>query len=314
MSGSLAFVFPGQGSQAVGMLHELATSYPAVRDAFDEASEVLAYDLWRLVAEGPKEELDRTEHTQPAMLAAGVGVWRTWAVAGGAAPTLLAGHSLGEYSALVAAEAIAFPDAVAIVAERARLMQEAVPNEEGAMAAIIGLADADVLSLCEQASQGDVLEAVNFNAPGQVVVAGMRSAVLRAATAAKDGGARAVMMLPVSVPAHSSLMRSAADQLARRLGETSISPPRFPVLHNATAAAAAEPAEIRALLVRQLYSPVRWVETVQRLGQEGATIVIECGPGRVLAGLGRRIDKRLKTLPVFDTETLAAALEAIDAT
>jgi [acyl-carrier-protein] S-malonyltransferase len=296
------------------MLQELATSYPAVRDTFDEASEVLAYDLWRLVAVGPKEELDRTEHTQPVMLAAGVGVWRTWAAAGGAVPTLLAGHSLGEYSALVAAEAIAFPDAVAIVAERARLMQEAVPNEQGAMAAIIGLADADVLSLCEQASQGDVLEAVNFNAPGQVVVAGMRSAVLRAATAAKDGGARAVMMLPVSVPAHSSLMRSAADQLARRLGETAISPPRFPVLHNATAAAAAEPAEIRALLVRQLYSPVRWVETVQRLGQEGATIVIECGPGRVLAGLGRRIDKRLKTLPVFDTETLAAALEAIDAT
>ncbi|MBK1700443.1 ACP S-malonyltransferase [Thiococcus pfennigii] len=313
MSAALAFLFPGQGSQAVGMLRDLAQAHPLVGETFAEASEVLGRDLWRLVDEGPKEELDRTENTQPAMLAAGVAVWRVWQAAGGPEPQAVAGHSLGEYGALVAAGALSFVDAVAVVAERGRLMQAAVPPGAGAMAAIIGAADADVVALCEAQAQGEVLEAVNFNAPGQVVIAGARAAVERASEAAKDAGAKGVVALPVSVPAHSSLMRPAAERLAERLAGVALAAPQIPILHNASVAPEPDPVRMRELLVRQLYSPVRWVETVQRLAGEGAGLAIECGPGRVLTGLGKRIDKRFKTLPVFDPDTLATALEAANA-
>ncbi|AGA91117.1 malonyl CoA-acyl carrier protein transacylase [Thioflavicoccus mobilis 8321] len=313
MSAVFAFLFPGQGSQAVGMLHDLADASPLVRETFTEASDVLGLDLWRLVEEGPKDELDRTENTQPAMLAAGIAVWRVWRASDGPAPQALAGHSLGEYSALVAAGALEFSEAVAVVAERGRLMQAAVPAGTGAMAALIGAADADVIALCEAQAQGEVLEAVNFNAPGQVVIAGARTAIERAAAAAKDAGAKGVVMLPVSVPSHSSLMRPAAERLAERLADVALAPPQIPILHNASVASEAEPARIRELLVRQLFSPVRWVETAQRLAADGAELAIECGPGRVLAGLGKRIDKRFKTLPVFDPATLATALEAANA-
>ncbi len=305
----LAFVFPGQGSQSVGMLNALADAYPQVRETFTEASGVLGRDLWSLATEGPAEQLDQTENTQPAMLAAGVAVWRCWRSRGGAMPAAMAGHSLGEYTALVCAGALGFQDAVGLVAERARLMQAAVPAGQGTMAAILGLENAQVVSLCAEQAQGDVLEAVNFNAPRQVVIAGDRAAVERGVAAAKVVGARRAVLLPVSVPSHCSLMRGGAEQLAERLAATQLRLPRGPVVHNVTAATADNLELLRSLLGRQLYSPVRWVESICALRSMGIRVAVEAGPGKVLAGLGRRIDPMMKSLPVFDPAGLDKALE-----
>lgn len=310
MSKQIAIVFPGQGSQSVGMLAELAAAYPQVEMTFAEASAALGTDLWHLVSQGPKELLDRTDLTQPAMLTAGVAVWRSWQAAGGAQPAWVAGHSLGEFTALVCAGALEFADAVALVAQRGRFMQEAVPPGAGAMAAILGLADDQVAAACEEAAQGQVLAPVNFNSPGQVVIAGEAVAVERGIAAAKARGAKRAVPLPVSVPSHCALMRPAAERLAVALAAVAIAAPSIPVLHNATVDTAQAPEAIRERLVRQLYSPVRWVETVRCLGDAGVTRVIEAGPGKVLAGLTKRIDERLEGLAVFDPKGLAVALEA----
>jgi [acyl-carrier-protein] S-malonyltransferase len=304
----LAMVFPGQGSQAIGMLSELGAGHPTVLETFREASEVLGYDLWALCQQGPAEELNQTDRTQPAMLAAGVAVWRAWCEQGGARPALMAGHSLGEYSALVCAGALDFTDAVALVAERGRRMQAAVPAGTGAMAAILGLDDAQVIELCRQAEQGQVVAAVNFNSPGQVVVAGNQAAVERAMALAKAAGAKRALPLPVSVPSHCSLMQPAAEAFAASLAGIEIRVPGIPVLHNVDVQAHHDPDAIRAALARQLYSPVRWVETIQAMGRQGIRRCLELGPGKVLAGLNKRIDKAIDTLPVYDSASLAAAL------
>lgn len=308
----LSFVFPGQGSQSVGMLAELAQAYPEVRQTFAEAGEALKLDLWRLTQEGPREDLDLTPNTQPAMLAAGVAVWRLWRAQGGPIPGLMAGHSLGEYTALVCADALEFASAARLVADRGRLMQAAVPQGAGAMAAILGLEDARVIALCAEAAADEVVEAVNFNAPGQVVVAGQTDAVRRAMELAKAAGAKRVLPLPVSVPSHCSLMRGAAERLAERLAEVAIQPPAIPILHNATLEQTADPERIRALLALQLHQPVRWVETVQAMRAAGIRLQVEAGPGKVLAGLGKRIVKDMRTWPVCDPAGLEQALEEID--
>ena len=307
----IAVFFPGQGSQSVGMLDALAAVRPEVRETFDEASEALGRDLWTLVSGGPRAALDQTENTQPAMLAAGIAVWRVWQAAGGAPAALMAGHSLGEYSALVAAGALSFADGIRLAADRARFMQEAVPAGEGAMAAVLGLDDDQVIALCAEQAQGEVLEAVNFNSPGQVVIAGQTAAVERAAAAAKAAGAKRALVLPVSVPSHCALMRPAAERLGARLLETELKVPRVPVLHNVDVTAAQDSAGLRERLAAQLHRPVLWVETVRAVAASGLTLAIECGPGKVLAGLNKRIDKNLTTLPVSDPETLDSALEAI---
>lgn len=304
----LAVVFPGQGSQAVGMLSALAERFPLVRETFDEASSVLGYDLWDLTQNGPEAELNRTEKTQPAMLAAGVAVWRVWQSQAGAEPMMAAGHSLGEYTALVCAGALNFADAVSLVAERGRLMQSAVPEGYGAMAAILGLDDDVVATLCDEAAQGEVLSPVNFNSPGQVVIAGTAAAVDRAVELAKPKGAKRALRLAVSVPSHCALMKPAADQLATRLNTVGLSVPNIPVLHNVDVATHDDPALIRDALARQLYSPVRWVETIQALDAQAVDTVLECGPGKVLVGLNKRIVKTMKSLPVFDPDTLEQAL------
>ncbi|WJW74247.1 ACP S-malonyltransferase [Thiohalobacter sp. IOR34] len=306
----LAIVFPGQGSQSVGMLAALAEAFPLVRHTFEEASDALGYDLWRLAQEGPAEALNQTDRTQPAMLAAGVAVWRVWQEQGGATPALMAGHSLGEYSALVCAGSLDFADAVKLVEERGRRMQEAVPAGSGAMAAILGLDDEQVRSLCEQAAEGEVVAPVNFNSPGQVVIAGQSSAVERAIGLAKSAGAKRAIPLPVSVPSHCSLMQPAAEAFAETLARTTLATPRIPVIHNADVAAYDDPARIRDALVRQLYNPVRWVETIQAMAGQGIDHLVEAGPGKVLVGLNKRIDKGMQALPVFDPDSLAAALQA----
>jgi [acyl-carrier-protein] S-malonyltransferase len=304
---SLAVVFPGQGSQSVGMLSDLAGT-PQVADTFAQASEVLGYDLWQLVQDGPVEELNQTSRTQPAMLAAGVAVWRAWQARGGAQPVVMAGHSLGEYTALVCAGALQFSDAVALVAERGRCMQSAVPEGAGAMAAILGLDDAAVAGVCETAAQGEVVSPVNYNSPGQVVIAGHAAAVERATLLAKEAGAKRAVLLPVSVPSHCSLMTSAATEFAARLAQVEISSPHIPVIQNVDALAHADPASIRENLGRQLYSPVQWVRSVQAMGARGVTRIIEAGPGKVLAGLCKRIDKSIDTVAVHDTASLDSAL------
>ncbi|RMG36486.1 MAG: [acyl-carrier-protein] S-malonyltransferase [Gammaproteobacteria bacterium] len=309
---TFAMTFPGQGSQAVGMLADLAEAFPIVRQTFEEASDALGSDLWKLSQEGPAETLNETEHTQPAMLSAGIAVWRVWQEQGGPQPARLAGHSLGEYSALVAAEVLAFADAARLVRERGRLMQAAVPPGAGAMAAILGLDDDQVRTVCEQAAQGEVVEPVNFNSPGQVVIAGQASAVARAIDLAKQAGAKRALLLDVSVPSHCSLMRDAADRLREVMQDLAFAPPRIPVIHNVTAAAASDPDEIMALLAQQLYSPVRWVESVRAMKDAGCDVLVEAGPGKVLTGLARRIDKTMLALPVFDRVSLGKALENIN--
>ncbi len=307
---SVALLFPGQGSQSIGMLADLAAAWPQVEETFAEASDVLGYDVWQLAQSGPLEALNQTDKTQPAMLAAGVAVARVWQAAGGSRPSHMAGHSLGEYTALVCAEALAFTDAIKLVEKRGQLMQSAVPEGEGAMAAILGLSDEEVLAVCKSAADLGVVQAVNFNSPGQVVIAGAKAAVERAADMAKEKGAKRALMLPVSVPSHCQLMKPAAEQLTVVLAETRVSAPNTTVFHNADVQSHADADSIKRALVEQLYNPVRWVETIQALKAAGVTSVVECGPGKVLAGLNKRIDRRMTALPVFDEASLAKSLEA----
>ena len=304
----LAFVFPGQGSQSVGMLAQLAKTHPEVEATYEEASDAIDYDLWNLVQNGPDSELMLTERTQPAMLAAGVAVWRVWCRLGGRRPKVMAGHSLGEYTALVCAESIAFHEAVRLVADRGRFMQDAVPRGRGAIAAIIGLNDQQVASICESAADVGIVSAVNFNAPTQVVIAGHTEAVDRAVALGKESGAKRAVILPMSVPAHSPLMESVADRFRERLAEVAISPPATPVIHNVDLSRRTEPDEVREVLARQLYSPVRWADTIRQIAKDGISTVIECGPGKVLSALTRRIERQLSMLPVCDVETLSKAL------
>lgn len=308
---SLAFVFPGQGSQSVGLLAALAQTYPQVQETFAEAAEALGRDIWTIAQQGPEETLNRTENTQPVMLAADVAVWRVWLAQGGAIPISMAGHSLGEYAALVCAEAIAFRDAVKLVADRARFMQEAVPSGRGGMAAILGLDDEAVRRVCEQAAQGEVVSAVNFNSPGQVVIAGAADAVARAVEAAKAAGAKRALPLPVSVPSHCALMAPAAARMADRLADVPIRTPRIPVLHNVHVQAELEADAIRNALVRQIAAPVRWVETVMALSAAGVDKLIECGPGKVLTGLNKRIAPGGTCLAIVDPASLDQALAAV---
>ncbi|MDN5848686.1 MAG: ACP S-malonyltransferase [Nitrococcus sp.] len=305
----LAIVFPGQGSQSVGMLSDLSKAFPTtVRGTFQEASAALQVDLWEMVQNGPQSELNRTECTQPAMLAAGIAVWRCWRAQGGATPVVLAGHSLGEYTALVCAGALDFEVATRLVADRGRIMQEAVSAGHGRMAAILGLDDDQVRLVCQEAAQGEVVEAVNFNAPGQVVIAGCTAAVERAVTLAHAAGAKRALELPVSIPSHCALMRPAAAKLAQCLEAVQINAPALPVLHNVDVSVAVRPQTIRDCLVKQLHSPVRWVEIIRRMAADGVERVIECGPGKVLAGLNRRIDRRMDVDAVFDSASLDKAL------
>jgi len=310
---SLGCVFPGQGSQSIGMLAALAQAEPLVTQTFQEASQVLGYDLWQLCQHGPEERLNATEQTQPAMLAAGVAVWRVWRARGGTLPTLCAGHSLGEYSALVASGALAFADAARLVRERGRFMQEAVPAGQGAIAAVLGLDDAAVLDVCAAvcaALTPQIVSAVNFNAPGQVVIAGHAGAVDEALQRLREAGARKAIPLPMSVPVHCALMRPAAERLRAELEGAGILAPQLPVLHNADVCVHADRGEIVAALTAQLYTPVRWTRTVEAFREHGVATLIEFGPGRVLTGLAKRIDRALVCLPVFDPASLDAALAA----
>ena len=305
----LAIVFPGQGSQAVGMLAGYA-EHPLVRETFVEASQVLGQDLWALVDNGPAEALNETVNTQPVMLTADVAVYRAWRAAGGADASLMAGHSLGEYAALVAAGAIAFADALPLVRFRAQAMQDAVPQGVGAMAAIMGLDDDGVVAACAEAAQMQSVEAVNFNAPGQVVIAGHKEAVERAIVAAKARGAKRGLLLPVSAPFHSKLLQPAAEKLAAYLAEVPVRVANVAVLHNVDVARAATPEAVRAALARQAASPVRWVETIQAFVAQGVTHIIESGPGAVLTGLARRIAPGVEVLPLNDANAIAAAIAA----
>lgn len=303
---NFAFIFPGQGSQSVGMMKGFDESRQ-IHDTFVEASDVLKQDLWGLVNEGSPEELGQTVNTQPLMLTAGISIYRAWQALGGATPSTMAGHSLGEYTALVAAGALAFADALPLVRYRAQVMQEAVAEGEGAMAAILGLDDAVVQAVCAESAQGDVVEAVNFNSPGQVVIAGSKAAVVRAMELAKEKGAKRVLLLPVSVPSHCALMKPAAEKLRAYLQPISLLAPAVPVLHNADVAAYNTGEQIKDALVRQLYSPVRWVETVRELANRGAQGMAECGPGKVLAGLNKRIVDTLQTVALTDSAALLNA-------
>jgi [acyl-carrier-protein] S-malonyltransferase len=305
-----AFVFPGQGSQAIGMLNRFGDN-PVVRDTVAEASDAIRVDLAKMIAEGPKEELDLTTNTQPVMLTAAVATWRAWRAAGGALPAMVAGHSLGEYSALVAAGALSFADAVPLVRFRAQAMQDAVPVGQGGMAAILGLSDDDVRAACVEAAQGEVVEPVNFNAPAQVVIAGHKAAVERACEAAKARGAKRALVLPVSAPFHSSLLRPASVRLQDYMAGLAFAAPSIPLINNVDVAIATDPAAIRDALVRQAASPVRWVETVQKFASGGVTHVIECGPGKVLAGLTKRINGELTGDAIIDQASLDRILELV---
>ena len=304
-----AVLFPGQGSQAVGMLSSLAARFPVVEQTLTEAGSVLGWDLTRLIKEGPVEELNRTERTQPALLAAGVAVWRAWQQHSPPAPAALAGHSLGEYSALVAAGSLDFSDALKLVELRGRLMQQAVPAGSGGMSAVIGMEDAAIEKLCADYQSG-VLEPVNYNAPGQVVVAGDSAALEWLDTQAKTAGARMVMRLPVSVPSHCSLMRGAAEKLSEQLAKTRFNRPAIQVLHNLDAQPRSDADGIRGALKDQLYRPVRWTQTVQSLAGQGVTLFLECGPGRVLSGLNKRIGK-LTSVALEDPLGLEQALQKV---
>jgi len=306
----LAFVFPGQGSQALGMMNGFA-AHPLVRETFAEASDALGDDLWQLVEDGPAEALSLTTNTQPVMLTAGVAIYRAWLASGGAKPTVVAGHSLGEYTALVAAGALAFADAVPLVRFRAQAMQDAVPPGVGAMAAIMGGDDDAVAAACTEAAQGQVVEPVNFNAPGQVVIAGHREAVERAIALAKQKGAKRGVLLPVSAPFHSSLLKPAADKLAARLAQVTFAPPVIPVIHNVDVAEHSAPDAIRAALAQQAASPVRWTATVQHMAALGVTHVVECGPGRVLAGMNKRIADSIEAFALIDSDAINETLAAL---
>lgn len=310
---TFAFVFPGQGSQSVGMMQAWAAR-AEVRQTFTEASDALGMDLWQLVSDGPVELLNQTLHTQPAMLAADVALWRVWRAAGGATPATLAGHSLGEYAALVAAESLNFADAIRLVRFRAEAMQAAVPEGVGAMAAILGLDNAVVSEVCAEAAQGEVVEAVNLNSPGQIVIAGHKNAVERAMVRAKEKGAKRALALPVSVPSHSSLMRPAAEKLLAYLQSVTLRSPTIAVLHNTDVRSHADAVSIREALALQLHTPVRWSETIQALKHAGIEQVIECGPGRVLSGLTPRIEASLAAMALSDEAALQLALAVTQTT
>lgn len=305
-----ALVFPGQGSQSRGMMNGYA-DFSVVRDTFTEASDVLKQDLWQLVAEGSDADLNATVNTQPVMLAAGVAVYRAWQSLNAPAPTMMAGHSLGEYTALVASGALKFADALPLVRYRAECMQLAVPEGVGGIAAILGLEDEVVREVCKEAAQNEVLEAVNYNSPGQIVIAGNRAAVERGMELAKARGAKRALMLPMSVPSHCSLLKGAADKLRAYLENVAIQSPAVPVLHNADVRSYADAASIKDALVRQLYSPVRWVETVQAFGKQGVTHNVECAPGKVLVGLNKRIDTNQQALTLNDSAALHATLAVL---
>ncbi|UQY45691.1 ACP S-malonyltransferase [Mixta hanseatica] len=304
-----AMVFPGQGSQTVGMLAELAADNPIVEATFKEASDALGYDLWQLTQQGPAEELNKTWQTQPALLAASVALFRLWQQKGGQLPSMMAGHSLGEYSALVCAGVLDFAEAIKLVELRGKLMQEAVPAGTGAMQAIIGLDDAAIQQACEEAAQGQIVSPVNFNSPGQVVIAGHKEAVERAGAACKAAGAKRALPLPVSVPSHCALMKPAADKLAVALENITFNAPALPVVNNVDVKCETSPEAIRSALVRQLYSPVRWTECVEFMAAQGVTSLLEVGPGKVLTGLTKRIVDTLTASAVNDSASLAAALE-----
>ena len=312
MNSKLACVFPGQGSQSVGMLRELAESNALVQQTFATASDALGYDLWKLVSEGPAEDLNQNHITQPAMLTAGVAMWRIWNDANGGTPLMLAGHSLGEYTALVCSGDLNFEDAVKLVELRGRYMQDAVPGGTGAMAAILGLDDDNVRKVCDAAAQGEIVAAVNYNSPGQVVIAGDKTAVERATTLATEAGAKRAIMLPVSVPSHCSLMMPAAERLKEKLQEITFTSPQIPVLNNADVQVRDNADDIRAALVKQLHQPVRWVECIQKLADDGVEHIVECGPGKVLMGLNKRIVRQVKHYSVSDSASLEKAITAIN--
>lgn len=304
---TIAFVFPGQGSQQVGMLASAYEKFNVVRDTFAESSAALGYDMWGLIRDGPQDALNITETTQPVLLTSSVALWRAWQEESDVFPIIMAGHSLGEFSALVCAGALGFADAVKLVRRRGEFMQKAVPRGQGAMAAIIGLEDAVINRICEEVvqSRGEVVSAVNFNSPGQVVIAGHTTAVDAAIIALKEAGAKKAITLPVSAPFHTRLMRPAGDQLAEAVAEITISSPRVPVVHNVHAATESDPNEIRKLLVEQIYSPVRWTACMQVIIERGAQHIVECGPGKVLSGLNRRINKSLRCYSLEEPEALA---------
>ena len=304
-----AMVFPGQGSQAVGMLKDLAENYPVVKSTFDEASQVLGYDLWTLVQDGPADELNKTWQTQPALLAASVAIYRVWQSINGPQPEFMAGHSLGEYSVLVCAGVIDFKDAIKLVELRGKLMQEAVPSGTGAMFAIIGLDNDSIQKACEQAAQGQIVAPVNFNSPGQVVIAGNKEAVERAGALCKEAGAKRALPLAVSVPSHCALMKPAADKLATTLNNMTFNAPQFAVINNVDVKVESSADNIKAALIAQLYSPVRWTETVEEMAKQGVTLLVEMGPGKVLTGLTKRIVDSLSACAVNDKASLDVAIE-----
>lgn len=304
-----AFVFPGQGSQKVGMLANAHGQYASVRDSFAEASDALGYDMWDLIQNGEQDALNMTETTQPVLLTSSVALWRAWLEQGGTTPALMAGHSLGEFSALVCAGALGFADAVQLVRQRGAFMQTAVPVGEGAMAAIIGLDDEAINGICQEVE--GVVAAVNFNSPGQVVIAGHTAAVDTAIAALKEAGAKRAMPLPVSAPFHTELMKPAGERLAEALAGISIVSPEVPVVHNVHAGTEPDPEKIRSLLVEQIYSPVQWTSCVQAMTEAGVTQIVECGPGKVLSGLNRRIDKTLSSFSLEEPDSLAATLQEL---
>ena len=306
---NLAFVFPGQGSQSLGMLSDLASSHKEVKQTFEQASDALGKNLWSLITQGPDEELNQTQNTQPAMLAAGVAVWNVWCKHSANRPHLMAGHSLGEYTALVCSGALSFEDGIKLVSVRGQLMQEAVPPGIGAMAAILGLEDDQVVTICSQVAENEIVSAVNFNAPGQVVIAGNVAAVERAMLAAKEAGATRALLLPVSVPSHCDLMQSAAQKLDDYLISTIFDKPETALIHNVDVASHNSPDAIRAILKEQLYRPVRWVDTIKLMSDQGITQFVECGPGKVLIGLNKRIAKDAEHFSIYNSETLNTVLE-----
>lgn len=308
MPKKIAVVFPGQGSQSIGMLNELSAAFPIVTETFAQASDVLGYDLWQMTNSGPAETLNQTVHTQPALLAAGVAVWRVLQQQKKITPVFLAGHSLGEYTALVVANSLDLDIAVKLVAQRGRFMQEAVPEGQGAMAAIVGLENVKVQEICELASQGEIISPANYNALGQVVIAGKASAVARAVELAQKAGAKMAKLIPVSVPSHCALMKGAAENLSNYLTEVQLRTPQISIVNNVDVAISSDPKLIKEALVRQLFNPVRWVETIQYFDKHGIELIIECGPGKVLAGLNKRIVSSIPTISINQPESLSEAI------